>query len=83
MTLGFNIPEYCTHPKHATQTFLQRGPNWMCTIYTHHQLAHPQSLLSSGERTWQLCYATPSETPHADLNTEISVSAERDFTLLL
>lgn len=35
MTLGFNIPEYCTHPKHATQTFLQHGPKWMCTIYTH------------------------------------------------
>lgn len=56
MTPGFTIPEYSTHPKHTAQKFSHRGTDWMCTIHTHHQLPHPQSLLSSGERTWQLCY---------------------------
>lgn len=35
MTLGSNVPEYCTHPKYTTQKLLQGGTNWMCTINTH------------------------------------------------
>lgn len=44
MTLGFNVPEYCTHPKHTTQKFWWYKLD-VHYLHTRRQLPHPQSLL--------------------------------------